>query len=557
MTPALSFAAEGDETNAVDTPETTQPAEVDDNGAQSEVVESAEVDETTPQADQEETNVLLDAKATRDALEPPLAPDHPGSARVENIGQYASSMRIYGIYLKKKSGSASINDAYGDAVLIESNGKFLLMDCGSNSLSEGAGSNPSNIVNVLRQIGVHELDVYISHMHGDHIGGLSDICEAFQVNKIYLPDIALCREYETPNSETPIQNIYNDQVKIANKEGAEVVYLAPSFREHTADNTYSYFTVGAVQCSVIGPVRHHGFGEFSRPLDYLNNCSLATILTCGSFRYLSAGDAAKVEETDLVNKYGYSLNCDMFKLDHHGISGPAVSNTTAFLKCVSPMWSFAENHGYSNPGGISRAQDFGYVYKVASNKHTFIADIQNGLTCLFIDSNNNSIPDEAPMTGWVAVKKNYQYYDGSGLICRGWTDVGSDKYYLDWNSGFRLTGTYTFNKVKCKFDKNGKLTDPKKPGKTKATSIKAKKKKHKITVRWKKAKQASAYQVFRSTSKNGVYVLVSTRSKKAKSYTNKGLKKKKTYYYKVRAVRYIAGTTLYGPFSKVKKIKAK
>ena len=561
MTPVFSFAAEGDENEATETPETMQPVEVEEP-AEPEVTEEpeeptepAETDESISQTEQEEPEATFEAKADTVVI-----PDHLGAARVENIGQYRKSMRIYGIYLKRKSGSANPGDQYGDAVLIESNGKYLLMDCGSNSLGDSSGSHPSNLVSVLQQIGVKELDVYISHFHGDHHGGLVDVCNAFKVNKIYFPHIELCKEYVTPGSNTkpgkPIREIYNDQIKVANNanngEGAEVVYLAPSFWKIA--NTYSYFTVGAVQCSVIGPVRHHGMKEFTRPLDYLNNCSLATILSCGGFRLMSAGDAAAKEEADLANRYSSSIDCDMMKLNHHGIG---TSNTAAFLRCVTPMWSFAENHGFSNPGGISRSQDYGYNYKVESNKHTFIADINNGLTRIFIDSNNNSKPDEYPMTGWIAVKSHYQFYDGNGYICRGWTDISGNKYYMDWSSGFRLTGTYTFNKVKCKFDKNGKLTDPQKPGKTKARSIKAKKKKHKVTLKWKKAKRASAYQVFRSTSKNSGYVLVSTRSKKARSYTNKGLKKGQKYYYKVRAIRYIAGTTLYGPFSKAKKIKAK
>ena len=556
MAPVFSFATEGDENGVTETPDMTQPFETEEPATQEvteEAAEPAETDETEPEGEPEEAQepeATFEAKADNVVL-----PDHPGAARVENTGQYRKSMRIYGIYLKRKSGSTNSDDEYGDAVLIESNGKFLLMDCGSNSLGGAKGSHPSNLVQVLKDIGVKELDVYISHFHGDHHGGLVDVCNAFKVNKIYFPHIELCKEYISPGGKK-IQTIYNEQTEVANDanngEGAELVYLAPSNRGIA--NTYSYFTVGAVQCSVIGPNVGYRSSQFSRPLDYLNNCSLVTILSCGGFRLMSAGDAATKEEADLASKYGSSLNCDMMKLNHHGIG---TSNTTAFLRCVTPMWSFAENHGFSKPGGISRSQDYGYNYRVASNKHTFIADINNGLTRIFIDSNNNSRPDERPMTGWVAVKTHYQFYDGYGYIKRGWSDISGNKYYLDWSSGFRLTGTYKFNKVKCKFDKNGKLTDPKKPAKTKTTSIKAKKKKHKVIIRWKKAKRASAYQVYRATSKGGPYVLVSTRSKKARSYTNRNLTKGKTYYYKVRAIRYVAGTTLYGPCSKVKKIKAK
>ena len=558
MTPIFSFAAEGDENDVTETPETTQPVEVEESAepeVTEETTEPAETDEVTPQTEQEEPEVVLRAKS-----DDVFVPDSSGEARVEDTSQYSKSMQIYGIYLRRAKGQAIYADEYGDAVLIQSNGKYLLIDTGSNTPTDESGNPeyPSNLVDVLAKIGVKELDVYISHLHGDHHGGLANVCNAFKVNKLYLPDIELCKEYKTPKGKT-IQAIYNDQIDIASKEGAEVVYLAPSFRAHAAPKTYDFFTVGAVRCNVIGPTGTYTMKQFEsygekKQIRYLNNCSLVTVFTCGSFRFLSAGDTEKQEEAKLINRYGNSLNCDMMKLSHHGLG---TSNTASFLRKVTPMWTFAEDHGFRNPGSISTAQDYGYNYRVANSKHTFIADINNGLTRIYIDSNNDSRPNERPVTGWVAVKKHYQFYDSAGHIMRGWSDISGNKYYMEGSSGFRITGTYTFNKVKCKFDKNGKLIDPNKPAKTKARSIKAKKKKHKITFRWKKAKRASGYQVFRSTSKNSGYVMVSTKSKKARSYTNINLNKGQTYYYKVRAVRYIAGTTLYGPFSKVKKAKAK
>ncbi len=81
----------------------------------------------------------------------------------------------------------------------------------------------------------------------------------------------------------------------------------------------------------------------------------------------------------------------------------------------------------------------------------------------------------------------------------------------------------------------------------------------KITLKWKKASGAQGYEVWRSTSKNGTYKKVKTiTSGKTVSWTNKGLKKKTVYYYKVRSYNQkIDKTTLYGPFSSVyKKTKA-
>ncbi|MDO4383444.1 MAG: CAP domain-containing protein [Eubacteriales bacterium] len=55
-----------------------------------------------------------------------------------------------------------------------------------------------------------------------------------------------------------------------------------------------------------------------------------------------------------------------------------------------------------------------------------------------------------------------------------------------------------------------------------------------ISIKWKKAKNAKKYQVYRATSKNGKYERVVTT--KSRSYVNKKLKTGKKYYFKVRAL---------------------
>lgn len=92
----------------------------------------------------------------------------------------------------------------------------------------------------------------------------------------------------------------------------------------------------------------------------------------------------------------------------------------------------------------------------------------------------------------------------------------------------------------------------------KVTGVKATApKKGAVKLTWTKVPGANGYQIYRSTSKNGTYKLVKTvTSGSTVSYTNTGLKKGKTYYYKVRGyVKY--NTTKYvGTFSdkKYKKV---
>jgi len=89
-----------------------------------------------------------------------------------------------------------------------------------------------------------------------------------------------------------------------------------------------------------------------------------------------------------------------------------------------------------------------------------------------------------------------------------------------------------------------------------ASAVTAKKKS--VYLRWKKQKYADGYEIFRSGSKKGTY-------KKAKavkggnktSWTDKGVKSGKTYFYKIRAYRMANGKKIVSGFSEVKHVKVK
>lgn len=77
-----------------------------------------------------------------------------------------------------------------------------------------------------------------------------------------------------------------------------------------------------------------------------------------------------------------------------------------------------------------------------------------------------------------------------------------------------------------------------------------------VKISWTKGPEASGYEVFRSPSSSGTYTRVATISNAATiSYTNKGLTKGKTYYFKVRAYRAVNGKKIYSSYSTVKSIK--
>lgn len=91
---------------------------------------------------------------------------------------------------------------------------------------------------------------------------------------------------------------------------------------------------------------------------------------------------------------------------------------------------------------------------------------------------------------------------------------------------------------------------PKKPAFTSA-----KYQNNKVTLKWKKVKGATGYEIYRSTKKNSGYKKIATIKKGTKvTYTDKkNLKQNKKYYYKIRAVK----QNYKSSYSKVKSVNVK
>lgn len=476
---------------------------------------------------------------------------------MEDTSGYAKEMRIYAFYLG--------TGEYGDAVLIESNGRYLLMDTGHRD-------SASKLVTCMKSVMGSEkkVDVYFSHMHGDHTGGLEKVMKNFQVGTVFFPDIELCENYYTPNTRKTIDRIYKEHVGIARNGGAEVVYLRPSSSvrrsRSRAVNTTNKFNVGAVTCTVLGPLGKYkpsDFESYVKELNgfcgtkeghCLNNSSLCTLLQCGKIKYLATGDIEKQEEAKLAGRYGSRLNANIMKLPHHALR---TSATKSFVAKVTPMWSFAQDHGFTDArkDAVNTVRKYGYYYPVATGGHAVIYCVKNNRTRVYRDYNNNCKPDDGMLNGWVKVSGRYQYYS-KGYIRTGWNWIKGHAYYMGKSTGFRFTGSHTINDRKLRFDSEGRLVSHKKPSRTAIRYVTAKAG-HKITVRWTKAERASRYQIYRKTGKSGSFKKIKTVSADSRSYTNSGLTAGRNYYYKVRAIRYVAGGTMYGRFSEIKKAKAK
>lgn len=95
--------------------------------------------------------------------------------------------------------------------------------------------------------------------------------------------------------------------------------------------------------------------------------------------------------------------------------------------------------------------------------------------------------------------------------------------------------------------------------KVKVNSVKVKNiKSKKVKITWKKVKSISGYTIQYATNRKFTKGLKKTTAKfSATSKTIKNLKKKKTYYFRIRVYKNVNGKKIYGAWSAIKKLKIK
>ena len=76
-----------------------------------------------------------------------------------------------------------IDVGQADSILIRNQDKVMLIDAGTNEAGE-------TVVNYLKNLGIAQIDYVIgTHPHEDHIGGLDDVINNFDIGQVYMPKI--------------------------------------------------------------------------------------------------------------------------------------------------------------------------------------------------------------------------------------------------------------------------------------------------------------------------------------------------------------------------------
>ena len=209
-----------------------------------------------------------------------------------------------------------------DAMVLTSKDMVMVIDGGN-------GDDGDRMVHVLDTLDIDHVDYMIAtHPHEDHIGGLQDILDHYQVDVVYTPVL---------DDQAKVFEIFMEHVK---DNGAEVII---------PENGSSIDFNGAT------------IFMYHYPIDAdedKNNESIVTQLSSGSTTAYFMADA-EVEVEQALLKDGYIHHADLIKIGHHG---SYTSSSASLIKAMDPSIALIScgldnDYGYPHDETMETLQD--------------------------------------------------------------------------------------------------------------------------------------------------------------------------------------------------------
>lgn len=206
-----------------------------------------------------------------------------------------------------------IDVGQADCILINNNQEYALIDAGNNE-------DGKKLVEYLNSLGVNSFKYVIgTHAHEDHIGGMDDIIENFNIEHFYMPDVITT----TKTFEDVLEALEKKKILFETPEVDATFSLA--------ETKFKVLYVGKEKSD-------------------LNDSSIVLKMNYGNTSYLLTGDATNKVEKEILEK---DLKSDVLKVGHHGSQ---YSTHAQFLKKVSPNYAVIQvgkDNNYGHPKDVT------------------------------------------------------------------------------------------------------------------------------------------------------------------------------------------------------------
>lgn len=245
----------------------------------------------------------------------------------------------------------------GDAVLIQTGAKNILIDTGDDKYYEDGkkGKENTQLLTELQKLKIDHIDTLVmTHAHADHIGKADKVIAQYGVKELVYNGIPSTSKY------------FINALKAAKANGTQQVKVKAG---DVLDfgNGVSFEIVSPSQSLIDEDIAAI---KAKKKVD-VNNESVVGRLTFGNFAMLFTGDAEGPVEKEMVASYGKKLKCQVLKAGHHGSK---TSSTAEFLKLVQPesvVMSLGVNNQYGHPHEalLNRLQKQGVknIYRTDAN----------------------------------------------------------------------------------------------------------------------------------------------------------------------------------------------
>lgn len=211
-----------------------------------------------------------------------------------------------------------IDVGQGDSQLIQSPEYTVLIDGGESDQAQ-------NVINYINNLGIKKLDyVVVTHFHSDHMGGMSEILNAFKVGRIIFPETD---EYFLP---LPTTRAFVKMLETIEQKQIPVTYSTPNHNIFLGEN---------ISLTLLAPVTIY---------DDMNNVSIVSKLVHGENSFLFTGDIEAKAESDILGKHK-DLGATVLSSPHHG---SRTSSSSEFIDAVSPQYTVIQcgaNNSYGHP----------------------------------------------------------------------------------------------------------------------------------------------------------------------------------------------------------------
>lgn len=245
----------------------------------------------------------------------------------------------------------------GDAVLIQTGAKNILIDTGDDKYYEDGkkGKENTQLLTELQKLKIDHIDTLVmTHAHADHIGKADKVIAQYGVKELVYNGIPSTSKY------------FINALKAAKANGTQQVKVK-SGDVLDFGNGVSFEIVSPSQSLIDEDTAAI---KAKKKVD-VNNESVVGRLTFGNFAMLFTGDAEGPVEKDMAASYGKKLKCQVLKAGHHGSK---TSSTAEFLKLVQPesvVMSLGVNNQYGHPHEalLNRLQKQGVknIYRTDAN----------------------------------------------------------------------------------------------------------------------------------------------------------------------------------------------